>query len=496
MIKDINYNKKILLNLDGYQLNVFLNPLKKILTKYPIKIALHCASIEDKKILSDNFSENINIYCYEEYVRENYNKIKPEEFDKVYNKFNLSIEEIDLAFEFYKKYYFHSIMSKSKKDIISKKRAVLYFNFYEKIFDDFDPDIVLHEHTGGTGSKILWNFCKKYHRDYYFIKGLYFADKFIILDHENFLSPFFDSNNLKQFSSKEIKDFKNKYLKEKNLAPFEINAKKINKIEISQKFKNYFKKVIIYKRNINEINYLLNRFPPIIDGIFFRLLSKIRKFIFTNFIVDKINLNKKFITVFLQVEPELTVYSLQHKVNINRIIKNISNCLPNDYYIYLKEHPSQHINSRFRSLFFFWKLKKIKNLKICKVNQNSTDLIKNSQFLISGGGTAAFESILLNKPCINYGQNFYLNYKTLFNLKTENETFNIVKKIQDYKNNKENYLNSENENINFAINVKNSMLDGYLFLSKNLKNSEIIEKNEKFLFDSLKKIFTKITNKN
>ena len=43
---------------------------------------------------------------------------------------------------------------------------------------------------------------------------------------------------------------------------------------------------------------------------------------------------------------------------------------------------------------------------------------------------------------------------------------------------------------------KNSMLDGYLFLSKNLKNSEIIEKNEKFLFDSLKKIFTKITNKN
>ena len=114
MIKDINYNKKILLNLDGYQLNVFLNPLKKILTKYPIKIALHCASIEDKKILSDNFSENINIYCYEEYVRENYNKIKPEEFDKVYNKFNLSIEEIDLAFEFYKKYYFLQIASNTR----------------------------------------------------------------------------------------------------------------------------------------------------------------------------------------------------------------------------------------------------------------------------------------------------------------------------------------------------------------------------------------------
>ena len=39
----------------------------------------------------------------------------------------------------------------------------------------------------------------------------------------------------------------------------------------------------------------------------------------------------------------------------------------------------------------------------------------------------------------------------LENLKTENETFNIVKKIQDYKNNKENYLNSENENMCFFI---------------------------------------------
>ena len=127
---------------------------------------------------------------------------------------------------------------------------------------------------------------------------------------------------------------------------------------------------------------------------------------------------------------------------------------------------------------------------------NKLSSIENSHFLISGGGTTAFESIILNKPCINYGQNFYLNYKTLFNLKTENEIFDIVKTILNNKNNKEICLKSENENINFALNVKNSMLDGYLFLSKSLENFELIEKNEKSLFESFKEIFIKITNKN
>ncbi len=496
MSDEINYNKKILLNLDGYQLNVFVEPIKKILSEYPIKIALHCASLDDKKILETNFEKNIKIYCYEEYVRENYKEVKAEDFSLFSSLSGLSIEEIDLAFEFYKKYYFHPIVKKSKKENISKKRAVLYFNFYKKIFKEFNPNIILHEHTGGTGSKILWNYCKKYNCDYFFIKGMYFADKFIILDHKNFLSPFFDSKSLKQYSDKEIQDFKKEYLNKKFLAPFEIHSKKINKTKFFKKIKNFFEKITVYRRNFNEINYLLNRFPPIIDGIFFKLLSKIKKFIFNNFISDKVNLNEKYVTIFLQVEPELTVYSLQHKLNLIKVIKNLSTALPKNYFIYLKEHPSQHINSRFRSLSFFNDLKKIKNLKICKIDLNSTDLIKNSEFLVTGGGTAAFESILLNKPCINYGQNFYLNYETLVNLKTENEIFEKVGIILNDKKYEKSFKISENKNINFALNVKNSMLDGYLFLSKEIESIKFIKENERLLYNSLKEILTKITNKN
>ena len=109
--------------------------------------------------LEENFPK-ISIYCYEEYVKENYKKIKVDEFDLVSNLLNLSLKEIDLAFEFYKKYYFHPIIFGSKKEDVSKKESYFILQFLQKNFQNFSPDIILHEHTGGTGSKILWNFCK------------------------------------------------------------------------------------------------------------------------------------------------------------------------------------------------------------------------------------------------------------------------------------------------------------------------------------------------
>ena len=88
--------------------------------------------------------------------------------------------------------------------------------------------------------------------------------------------------------------------------------------------------------------------------------------------------------------------------------------------------------------------------------------------MISGGGTAALR-VYYNKPCINYGQNFYLNYKTLLNVKEENEISQVVNKILNDEKYKNIFKVSEKENINFALNVKNSMLDGYLFLSNEVQ---------------------------
>ena len=83
--------------------SIFDWTFKKILIKHPVKTALHCASIEDKLKL-ENFPK-ISIYCYEEYVKENYKKIKVDEFDLVSNLLNL-LKKLIYTFEFYRNIIF------------------------------------------------------------------------------------------------------------------------------------------------------------------------------------------------------------------------------------------------------------------------------------------------------------------------------------------------------------------------------------------------------
>ena len=93
----------------------------------------------------------------------------------------------------YKKFYFQTKLSSDKQYDLDLKRTILFYNFYDEIFKNFKPNIVLHEHTGGLGSKILWEKCRQHNCKYFFIKGMYFDDRFALVDQENFTSPFFEN---------------------------------------------------------------------------------------------------------------------------------------------------------------------------------------------------------------------------------------------------------------------------------------------------------------
>ena len=55
----------------------------------------------------------------------------------------------------YKKFYFQTKLSSDKQYDLDLKGIILFYNFYDEILKTF-LNIVLHEHTGGLGSKILY----------------------------------------------------------------------------------------------------------------------------------------------------------------------------------------------------------------------------------------------------------------------------------------------------------------------------------------------------
>ena len=84
----------------------------------------------------------------------------------------------------------------------------------------------------------------------------------------------------------------------------------------------------------------------------------------------------------------------------------------------------------------------------------------------------------------------------MLNLKKEDEIFEKVETIKNDENYHQLFQNSDNDNINFALNIKRSMLNGYLFLSKKIESAQLIKKNEDFLYNSFEEILIKITNRN
>lgn len=481
--------KNILINLDGYQHITLTNPLKKILSEGKNNYAFHCANVKDKNLIKKNFKSFNNIFCNEDFFIKNFTKINLDKYEKIIEKLNLDLNEIDRGFNLYSKYYVRPFLSKDKKNEISKKRIILNYEFYLELFKEFKPEIIIHEHSGGVGSSILWQLCKMYDCKYFFFKGLYFKKKFFFLNHKDFSNPYFDSNKITQYPKIEIDNFKNEINKANDISPYEKQTKQYQKINLQKTIINFLKRAKKYYSSSSEINYYYNRFPPILDNIIYNYITKLRKFYFNFFLQDKIDLSKKYVAVYLQVEPELSTYSLNNKdISFINLIKILSKLLPDDYKIYVKEHPSQSINSRFRSLDFFYKLKKINKVKLCPINFNSLELMKKSRFITTGGGTIVFESIVNNIPSIVFGKNFYLNFKTIFPIKNLSEIKDTIKKINLYKLNIFENEN-ENENINYALNIKNSMLDGYLFLSKDTPIDEI-KKNDELIYQSLNKFFS------
>lgn len=136
---------------------------------------------------------------------------------------------------------------------------------------------------------------------------------------------------------------------------------------------------------------------------------------FYNSIAVEFDTSKKCVFYALHFEPEASIMVRTRLRNQLMIIKLLSQSLPKDWVLYVKEHPDQfRLNKpgfwfflitfhKFRTKEFYREILRFDNVHLLKANIKSKTLIRHSEAVASINGTIALEAISFNKPLVLVG---------------------------------------------------------------------------------------------
>ena len=120
---------------------------------------------------------------------------------------------------------------------------------------------------------------------------------------------------------------------------------------------------------------------------------------------------EKYIFFALHMEPEANITTRAVLDSQLTIIMLLSDCLPEGWLLYVKEHPQQHDlqstsfyekvyqSEYYRTKFFYDTISKIKNVRIIQSHLGSKSIIANALAVATLAGTAAWEAVACVKPC-------------------------------------------------------------------------------------------------
>ncbi|MBD5165944.1 hypothetical protein [Helicobacter sp.] len=164
---------------------------------------------------------------------------------------------------------------------------------------------------------------------------------------------------------------------------------------------------------------------------------------------DKISitpsLEQNYIYYSLHQEPEASIMATTTLNAQLFIIQWLSECLPKNWKLYIKEHPStffcydtndyflKNIHY-FRSPYFYKQIQLLPNTCLISIEMSSNILIQNAKAVASICGSALLESIMIHKPIIIFGENTLCLelLKDAFKINSKNSLQEAINKIGGY----------------------------------------------------------------
>jgi len=318
----------------------------------------------------------------------------------------------------------------------------LIVNKIKKIFINNSP------HFGWDN--IVYEIAKKNNIKVSYIERTFIKNS-VILNHDykkmyKVPSDYLENNNLSELKKYPIID---KLYEESvwSKASKDINSRVINKK------KSFIKNIVLFiLRNIN-LYILFSKNPPSAIYLNPSLRNKPFYLVFKNFLetnkTEKLKQyyeslcvhyesKKKYIYFALHFQPERTTMPLGG-VFANQLyaLKILSESMPDDWIIYVKEHPRQFDKTmlllkhkHYRSINFYDSLKKISKVQILSIEENNNTLIKNANLTASISGSTVWEGLLQGVPGLVFGNPWYSPCNSCFIIKSSSDIINIFNKYK------------------------------------------------------------------
>ena len=195
---------------------------------------------------------------------------------------------------------------------------------------------------------------------------------------------------------------------------------------------------LVFKKKIIEHGFTISPLK-ILKNIFYALRLK-REY---NSIAVDCDYSKKYVFYALHFDPEASIMSRTTLSNQLIIIKQLANSLPDDWILYVKDHPVQYklympgnwfyltSFNKYRTKDFYNEILKYKNVRILKNDINSSKVLKKAMAISTINGTVALEAMTYNLPVILFGHKStpFGSCKDVFKITSLDQCSQALKKI-------------------------------------------------------------------
>jgi hypothetical protein len=366
---------------------------------------------------------------------------------------------------------------------------------YEKILDEIKPDYVVIRNPEYQDIQLFHEICKAKKIPVLILSFTRLSDKWTLSSDVD--TPLQLDNLDKKIKIKSFDDLKELGGEYSKIHDLFISKQKSN---ISQKF-NVLKTLFFTFDSSNINNYRdIGKTPwtTVIKRIKLIVKSFFREQFLNKNAETKISQNQPYAYFPLHFEPEEIILRRGrfYRDQIS-VIRNISQSLPIEMNLLVKEHPAMKLLG-WREIDFYEKIMNMPKVKLIHPSISNETLIENSSIITTIAGTTAIEGAFYEKSSIVFTEANFSALSCVFTVKSLEELPNIIKKCLNSKVDliELNYYIDKLKNSSFSVDLINlTTLSSHIFgLGGFIEINEIIEsKMEKFL-EEYKNEFEKLAD--